>query len=140
MKNNEIKNLFATCTNVEAVKAVLLETLPKASEKQYNLLYKEFFTAYEKLQNVHVDMYNRQYKKPSVMTAEQFGTLVKRTLDKCKGVNLVQCGQKLIASGNTKPNKEALKALGYVWNRKTYNWEWFTVSADFVNAKATALA
>jgi len=41
-----------------------------------------------------------------------------------KGVILEMVGSWLWVSGNTKANKEALKAAGYIWNNKRKMWFW----------------
>ena len=134
--NKAIKESFnnANIKAVEDVKQTLLTLLPNCTDKQYNLLYQQYFMAYESVSGTHRNMAGKLYKGREAMSAEQFADLVKKTLDKCNGVYLTQDGQKLQARGNTKPNCKTLKAMGYKWNGDELAWEWFTVSASYVNA------
>lgn len=134
MTKKEIVSMFATenFASVEDVKQALIMALPQCSEKQYNTLYERYYNAYSMLSGKHKNMYGKLYKQTTLMPAEVYATLVKATLDKCKGVALSILGQKLVASGNTKANKETLSQLGYKYNHKNYTWEWYTVSADYV--------
>lgn len=61
--------------------------------------------------------------RPTTETPEEFRAIIE-ALMKISGITVELCGSWLWISGNTKPNKEALKAAGCMWSNSKGMWYW----------------
>ena len=130
MKKAEIANIFKSCKTVEAVKAAYIQSYPAIRSNQIADFYAQYEKAYKRCGNCHADASGKTYKGATIMPARLFGSLSGAVYDCCKGVTLTLSGQMLIASGNTKPNRETLRSLGFYWDKTV--WKYKTVNAEFL--------
>ena len=83
-----------------------------------NAEHDRVFEALKAAHNASADEYHQTTETP-----EEFRRVVVELL-KLSGLNIEICGSWLWIGGNTKENKEALKALGCRWASKKKLWYW----------------
>lgn len=87
---------------------------------QINNEYDELF---EQLKNIHRNKDGEFYQKESTETPQEWREIISQLLAlKMENVLIEVIGSFLWISGNTKPYKEELKALGLKWGRKKQAW------------------
>lgn len=124
---NEIRKEFAKATTAEEVKAIYKKFALKYHPdrggdveimKEVNALYDEYF---ERLKNVHKTKEGKRYEKETNETAQEFKDIIDKLL-KMDGVDVEIIGCFIWVSGNTKPHKDAIKALGFRWHGTKKVW------------------
>jgi glutamate/tyrosine decarboxylase-like PLP-dependent enzyme len=86
--------------------------------KQLNLAFEKFFNM---LKNFHKTVDGKKYEKACAETPKEFVDLID-ALVKLHGLVVEICGSFVWVSGNTKANKEALKALGLRYSGNKQAW------------------
>jgi len=88
--------------------------------KSVNNEYDELFP---KLKDIHQTKDGELYtaKHPTAETAEHFKALMNELM-KMEGIEVEIIGCFVWVTGNTKPNKDKLKALKFQWHSKKYAW------------------
>lgn len=121
------RNEFTKATTLEELKAIYKKLAMKnhpdrggdtETMKVINNLYDEFF---EILKNTHKTKDGKTYTKTTNETPDEFKNIINE-LFKMQGITIEVIGCFIWVSGNTKPNKEALKALGFKWHSKKACW------------------
>jgi len=88
--------------------------------KKINCEYDELFP---KLKNVHATKEGETFtaKKETTETADQFKDLI-NALMKMDGITIEVIGCFVWVQGNTKPYKDTLKELRFMWHSKKFAW------------------
>lgn len=73
------------------------------------------------VKNIHKNHEGKTYQKAPKESPEDFRKLIGALLE-MEGVTVEVCGTWLWVTGNTKANKEALKAVGFRWAAKKKAW------------------
>ncbi|MCL2619377.1 MAG: DnaJ domain-containing protein [Defluviitaleaceae bacterium] len=81
----------------------------------------EYHELWEKLKNVHVNAKGEQYERETNETPEEFINLI-NILMGLEGIVIEIIGCFVWVSGDTKPHREALKALKFRWHSKKLCW------------------
>ncbi len=89
-----------------------------AEMKILNAEYEELF---DRVKNIHVNKDGEIYERETNETPEEFQTLIAELL-KLDGIEIEIIGCFVWVSGDTKPHKERLKALGFRWHSKKKCW------------------
>lgn len=90
---------------------------------QINTEYAEAFNALKNAHNAKAAADETGRTKPINECPEEFINIITELL-KIKGLNIELCGSWIWISGETKVNKETLKALGCRWASKKLMWYW----------------
>ena len=123
----KIREEFAKATTAEEVKAIYkklaLQHHPDRGGdveimKEVNALFDEYF---EKLKHVHKTKDGKRYEKETNETSGMFKDIIDKLL-RMNGVEIEIIGCFIWVSGNTKPHKEEIKALGFRWHSKKKVW------------------
>lgn len=91
------------------------------SDEEMKILNAEYEMLFERVKNVHVNKNGETYERETEETSEAFQALITELL-KMDGIEIEIIGCFVWVSGNTKPHKEQLKALGFKWHRKKLCW------------------
>lgn len=86
--------------------------------KAINAEYDELFV---KVKDIHKNKEGKTYTKENPETSEQFRDIIDKLI-KMAGVEIEVIGCFLWVSGNTKPHKDEIKALGFKWHSKKKMW------------------
>lgn len=122
-----LRNEFKKATTLEELKTIYhklaMENHPDKggsveAMKEVNALYEEFF---EVLKNTHRNKDGETYTKETNEAPADFMNIIDELL-KMGGIKIEIIGSFIWVSGDTKPHKEALKALGFKWHTKKMNW------------------
>ena len=83
----------------------------------------EYDTLFEVLKDVHRTKDGETYtaKQPTAETAEHFKDLIAELM-KMDGITIEVIGCFVWVTGDTKPNKDRLKALGFKWSQNKTAW------------------
>ena len=82
----------------------------------------EYDRLFERVKNTHYSAkHDRMYEKETNETPEEFKDLISRLL-KMKGIKIEIIGCFIWVSGDTRPHKEELKALGLKWSTTKKMW------------------
>ena len=123
----KIREEFAKATTAEEVKAIYKKLAMKYHPdrggdveimKAVNSLYDEYF---ERLKHVHKTKDGKRYEKETNETSSMFKDIIDKLL-RMNGVEIEIIGCFIWVSGNTKPHKEEIKALGFRWHSKKKVW------------------
>ena len=76
---------------------------------------------FERVKNIHVNKDGETYERETYETPQEFQTLIAELL-KLDGIEIEIIGCFVWVSGDTKPHKERLKALGFRWHSKKKCW------------------
>lgn len=123
----KIREEFAKATTAEEVKAIYKKLAMKYHPdrggdveimKAVNSLYDEYF---ERLKHVHKTKDGKTYEKATTETPAEFKDIIDKLL-RMNGVEIEIIGCFIWVSGNTKPHKDAIKALGFRWHTKKKVW------------------
>ena len=90
-----------------------LETM-KEINSEYDSLFKRFG-------HVHKNKDGQTYEKRTEETAEEFKDLIDKLI-RMQGITVEIIGSFVWISGDTKPHKEGLKALGFIWHSQKKCW------------------
>ena len=116
-------NYFAGVQTLEDVKDKLIENLKAIDPKspKFKTMMKQYENAYNAYNALHHTKAGKVFQKPFLMTPEKWAELSMKMLA-MDGVKLERSGRWYRATGETKPKKEELKALGFFWNGKVWQW------------------
>lgn len=89
-----------------------------ATMQQINNEYDELFKVLKDAHNAAADEYHQTTEAP-----EEFRDIIDRLM-KLDGLDIELCGSWLWIGGNTKENKEELKAAGCRWSNNKKLWYW----------------
>ena len=87
------------------------------SDEEMKILNAEYEELFERVKNIHVNKVGETYEKETQETPQEFQTLIAELL-KLDGIEIEIIGCFVWVSGDTKPHKEQLKALGFRWHSK----------------------
>lgn len=99
------------------------------SEEEFKILNSEYQELFPKFKDIHKNIkpdVEKEYytaKTPTSECPEDFIKIVTILLN-IKGIDVELCGRWLWIGGDTKPQKDTLKALGCSWNAKKKLWSW----------------
>lgn len=92
-------------------------------EEAMKLINNEYDSLFEKLKHIHKNKDNEFYEKETTETPEEWREIISQLLNlKMQNVLIEVIGSFLWVSGETKPYKEELKALGLKWGNKKKAW------------------
>lgn len=91
------------------------------SNDKMKILNAEYETLFERVKNIHVNKDGETYAKETQETPEEFQWLIAE-LFKLDGIEIEIIGCFVWITGDTKPHKERLKALGFRWHSKKRCW------------------
>lgn len=93
------------------------------SDEEMKVVNGEYDELFLKLKDVHRTKEGKTYTKESAETPEQYREIVYALLMlHMEGVDIEIIGSFIWLSGNTKPYKEAIKALGFKWSQNKTAW------------------
>lgn len=91
------------------------------SDEEMKILNAEYEMLFEQVKRIHVNKNGETYERETDETPDAFQWLIAELL-KIEGVEIEIIGCFVWVSGDTKPHKERLKALGFKWHSKKYCW------------------
>lgn len=91
------------------------------SDDEMKILNAEYETLFERVKNIHVNKDGETYERETTETSEAFQWLIAELL-KLDGIEIEIIGCFVWITGDTKPHKERLKALGFRWHSKKRCW------------------
>lgn len=91
------------------------------SNDEMKILNAEYEQLFERVKNIHVNKDGKTYEKETQETPEKFQWLIAELL-KLDGIEIEIIVCFVWITGNTKPHKERLKALGFRWHSKKRCW------------------
>ena len=91
------------------------------SNEAMKILNAEYEAMFEKVKNFHANKDGDIYEKENAETPQEFVDLIAELI-KMDGVEIEIIGCFVWVSGDTKPHKEELKALGFKWHAKKKCW------------------
>lgn len=86
--------------------------------KEINAEYDDLFA---RVSHIHTNKKGKTYQKKTNETPQEFKNIIDELM-KMAGIKIEVIGCFIWVSGDTKPNKEALKALGFKWHSKKACW------------------
>lgn len=122
----KIRNEFEKATTLEELKAIYKKLAMKHHPdrggdvevmKEINALYDEYF---ERLKNTHKNAKGETYTKETDETAEEYKNIINELLKMGVVIEIIGCF--IWVSGDTKPHKDEIKALGFKWHAKKKMW------------------
>lgn len=87
------------------------------SDEEMKILNAEYEELFERVKNIHVNKVGETYEKETQETPEEFQWLIAELL-KLDGIEIEIIGCFIWITGDTKPHRERLKALGFRWHSK----------------------
>ena len=91
------------------------------SDEEMKILNAEYEQLFERVKNIHVNKDGETYERETTETPEAFQWLIAELL-KLDGIEIEIIGCFVWVTGDTKPHKERLKALGFRWHSKKHCW------------------
>jgi curved DNA-binding protein CbpA len=91
------------------------------SDEAMKAVNTEYDRLFPKLKNVHKTRDGETYTKETAETPEYFKDLISELM-KMDGIIIEIIGSFVWVTGNTKPNKDRLKALKFQWHTKKSAW------------------
>lgn len=91
------------------------------SDEEMKILNAEYEQLFERVKNIHVNKDGETYEKETQETPQEFQSLIAELL-KLDGIEIEIIGCFVWITGDTKPHKERLKALGFCWHSKKHCW------------------
>lgn len=122
-----MKTYFTECKTAEELKKIYRALAMKlhpdkgGNTTEFQAMRNEYEKAWERLKNIHVNRDGETYTKATDEPAGAFMEVIERLM-KMDGVQVELCGSWLWVSGNTKPYKAELKALGGKWSHSKQCW------------------
>ncbi len=90
-------------------------------DEAMKLLNHEYESLFDQVKDKHINKEGETYQKATSETKEMFTNII-NALVKMNGIHIEIIGCFIWVTGNTKPHKEALKALGMKWHYKKQCW------------------
>ena len=125
MKYKYITNVTTLAELKQKYKKLAMQMHPDrgGDEEEMKVLNNEYDELFKKLKNTHKNKEGEFYTKETEETAEEW----KEILEKLFSLNMVNVDIEVVGSflwvtGETKPYKDDLKALGLKWARKKESW------------------
>ena len=120
---SEVKVQFENATTYEDLKKAYVERVTEFSGNGTAIKYIDgiFKACVDGVKDTHKNAKGETYKKDTGESHEAFIALVNELIA-MNGVTVEVCGTWLWVSGNTKENKEALKACGFRYAAKKKMW------------------
>ena len=121
------KNYFAGCETLEDVKKVFhkmafaLHPDRGGDEEEFKKLNNQYEKAFKKYKNIHKNVKGETYEKDTQETPAEFRDLIFKLM-KISDIIIEVVGSFVWVSGDTKPNKEALKELGFKFSSQKAMW------------------
>ena len=118
---------FTNCKTLEQLKAeykkLALKNHPDCGgdEEVMKAINKEYDEVFPRLKNVHTNKDGQTYTKENNETPDEFKDII-TALMRMQGVTAEIIGSFIWVSGNTRPYKDQLKALGFKWHSKKACW------------------
>lgn len=112
------------------------------SNDEMKILNAEYEQLFERVKNIHVNKDGETYEKETQETPQEFQWLIAELL-KLDGIEIEIIGCFVWITGDTKPHKERLKALGFRWHSKNVvgiNRQTATAAGERVNTLWTRFA
>ncbi len=81
----------------------------------------EYDKVFIKVKNVHRNKDGETYTKENTETANEFKDIIEKLI-KMNGIEIEIIGCFIWVSGDTKPNKDAIKAMGFRWHSDKKMW------------------
>lgn len=97
--------------------------------QEINAEYDRMFLLLKAKQNTMANEGETGKTRRTTETPEEFRSVVEALL-KLDGIEVELCGAWLWISGDTYPNREALKACGCLWSRSKARWYWRHAEGD----------
>lgn len=91
------------------------------SDEEMKILNAEYEIMFERVKNIHVNKDGEFYNKETDEAPHEFRDLIEQLL-KMADIEVEIIGTFVWVTGDTKPHKEALKALGFRWHSKKKCW------------------
>lgn len=91
------------------------------SDEAMKELNAEYETMFERVKKVHINKDGETYERDTEETPQEFQWLINELI-KLENITIEIIGCFIWVSGDTKPHKEKLKALGFKWHRKKGCW------------------
>lgn len=89
--------------------------------EEMKVLNNEYDALFAKVSHVHVNKDGQTYERKTNEKPEEFKDIID-ALMKMSGITIEVIGSFVWVSGDTKPNKDQLKAMGFRWHSKKLNW------------------
>ena len=119
---------FANCDTLEQLKAeykrLALKHHPDrmgGDEETMKAINAEYDDVFESLKSWHRNVKGERYQKETNETPNQFRDLIEKLI-KIPNITIEIIGTFVWLSGDTKPNKDAIKALGFRYHAKKAMW------------------
>ncbi len=123
-------NYFTECKTAEELKQAYRQIIKKLhpdcnpdkdTTAEFQAMQQEFDAAFNRLKNTHINKDGEYYEKETTETPEEFRSMIDALL-KLPGISVELCGAWLWVTGDTKPVKDQLKALGFKWSKNKAAW------------------
>lgn len=118
---------FTKCDTLEQLKAeykrLALKYHPDrgGDEETMKAINAEYDDVFESLKNWHRNVKGERYEKETEETPNEFRDLIEKLI-KIPNITIEVIGTFVWLSGDTKPNKDAIKALGFRFHSKKAMW------------------
>lgn len=122
-----LNKYFAECTTLEELKSeykklVMIHHPDRGGDlATMQTINAEYDETFPRLKNIHKNKDGETYEKESQEAPNEFKDLMEALL-KMDGVHIEVIGCFVWVSGDTKPHKDQLKALGFKWHSKKLCW------------------
>lgn len=93
----------------------------KDTTAEFQEMSKQYEEAYNRLKDIHQNASGETYQKETKQTATEYADLINQLLH-IPGLMIELCGSWLWITGNTRPVKDQLKALGFRFSSKKQAW------------------
>ena len=119
----EVITMFENAMSYEEIKKLYVEqvTTFKGNASALKFINAAFAKHVESVKDIHVNSKGETYQKEVAETSEEFMTLVNELIA-MDGVTVESCGTWLWVTGETKNNKDALKACGFRYAAGKHAW------------------
>lgn len=91
------------------------------SNEEMKILNAEYDEMFHKVGHIHMNKDGEFYEKDMQETPEEFRDLIEKLII-MEGIEIEIIGTFVCVTGDTKPHKEGLKALGFRWHAKKKCW------------------
>ena len=135
---------FCSCRTAEDLKkhyrllAKRLHPDVGGSKEAFQAMQAEFFSAWERLKNIHETKDGQRYEKETQESAEEFAAIIEELL-KLRDVDVEICGSWIWCSGNTKPYREVFRRLNFRWSKTKQAWYYHNQPYRKHNSKEMSL-
>ena len=91
------------------------------NEEEMKIVNSEYAQLFDKLKDIHTNAQGERYTKETKETPEQFISIINELI-RFDGMLIEIIGSFIWVSGDTKPYKEQLKAMGFKWSPNKSSW------------------